>query len=79
VLSGSGAPDSSVGKDGDFYIDTSANMLYGPKAGGNWPGSGHEPGRLYPVRQDRGRPSFSTTATSGESFDQRDIPISKPR
>lgn len=40
VLSGTGAPGSSVGSDGDFYIDTAASVLYGPKAGGAWPGTG---------------------------------------
>ena len=37
VLNGTGAPDNATGSNGDFYIDTSANMLYGPKAGGSWP------------------------------------------
>lgn len=40
VLNGTGAPATSVGNDGDFYIDTSASVLYGPKAGGSWPVSG---------------------------------------
>lgn len=38
VLSGSSAPDNSLGEDGDFYIDTASTeyTMYGPKAGGNW-------------------------------------------
>jgi hypothetical protein len=38
VLSGSGAPNNSLGEDGDFYIDTASPeyTMYGPKAGGNW-------------------------------------------
>ena len=40
VLNGSGAPGDSVGNDGDFYLDTSADVLYGPKAGGTWPTPG---------------------------------------
>lgn len=38
VLSGSGAPDNSLGENGDFYIDTASAeyTMYGPKAGGNW-------------------------------------------
>lgn len=38
VLSGSGAPDNSLGENGDFYIDTASveYTMYGPKAGGNW-------------------------------------------
>jgi hypothetical protein len=40
VLSGTGAPSGVFGNDGDFYIDTSAEVLYGPKANGVWPGPG---------------------------------------
>jgi hypothetical protein len=39
ILNGSGAPSAGVGSDGDFYIDTSADTIYGPKAGGTWGGS----------------------------------------
>jgi len=37
VLYGTGAPSNSVGNNGDFYIDTAANNIYGPKASGVWP------------------------------------------
>jgi hypothetical protein len=39
VLNGVGAPDNSLGSDGDFYIDTTPGelKLYGPKAAGDWP------------------------------------------
>lgn len=37
VLNGINAPSSSTGSNGDFYINTTTNMLYGPKAGGVWP------------------------------------------
>ncbi len=39
LLNGSGAPSAGLGADGDFYIDTSANAIYGPKTAGSW-GSG---------------------------------------
>lgn len=39
VLNGTGAPGGGTGVDGDFYIDTAADSIYGPKAGGVW-GSG---------------------------------------
>ncbi len=39
VLNGSGAPQSAVGANGDFYLDTAATCLYGPKASGDWPGA----------------------------------------
>jgi len=37
ILNGSGAPSGGV--DGDFWIDTANNRIYGPKASGTWPGS----------------------------------------
>lgn len=40
VLNGTGAPADSVGNNGDFYIDTAADVLYGPKANGTWPAAG---------------------------------------
>lgn len=33
VLNGAGVPDVGLGSDGDFYIDTAANTIYGPKTG----------------------------------------------
>lgn len=40
VLNGTANPVSGTGTDGDFYINTSTNRLFGPKAGGAWSGSG---------------------------------------
>ena len=37
VWNGSGAPVVATGVNGDFYIDTVASRLYGPKAAGAWP------------------------------------------
>jgi len=34
---GVGAPDSTLGANGDFYIDASNSRLYGPMASGAWP------------------------------------------
>ena len=34
--SGSGAPSSGLGSNGDMYIDTATENVYGPKAGGSW-------------------------------------------
>lgn len=36
VLNGTGAPSASLGEDGEFYIDTSAWNIYGPKTSGAW-------------------------------------------
>lgn len=40
ILSGSGPPADTVGNGGDFYLDTAANVLYGPKVGDAWPTTG---------------------------------------
>lgn len=36
ILHGAGAPAGALGDLGDFYIDTTATAIYGPKAGGGW-------------------------------------------
>lgn len=42
ILSGTGAPASGIGVNGDYYIDTTSGavQIYGPKASGAWPGAG---------------------------------------
>jgi hypothetical protein len=37
ILNGKGAPKSSLGIDGDFYIDIRSLLIYGPKSKGKWP------------------------------------------
>ena len=39
ILNGSGTPASGLGNNGDFYIDTDNNLIFGPKTSGAW-GSG---------------------------------------
>lgn len=39
LLGAASAPSNAVGKDGDFFLDSSTGQLYGPKAGGIWPPS----------------------------------------
>lgn len=36
VLNGAGAPSNALGSNGEFYIDTTANAIYGPKAANAW-------------------------------------------
>ena len=36
LLNGNGPPSAETGSEGDFYLDTSAQMLYGPKTAGAW-------------------------------------------
>ena len=37
VLNGASAPTNNQGVDGDFYVNTTTNTIYGPKANGTWP------------------------------------------
>ena len=37
ILNGKGAPSSTLGIDGDFYIDTRSLLIYGPKKNKKWP------------------------------------------
>lgn len=36
VLHGEGPPSNSLGLEGEFYIDTTVNNMYGPKEAGLW-------------------------------------------
>ena len=40
VLNGTIVPTAAIGVNGDFYINTSTNTLFGPKAAGVWPATG---------------------------------------
>ena len=35
ILNGPGAPSSSTGQDGDYYIENTNTLLYGPKTSGS--------------------------------------------
>lgn len=39
IYSGAGAPAASVGVDGDYYLDVTNYLFYGPKASGTWTSS----------------------------------------
>jgi microcystin-dependent protein len=38
ILHGTGAPNDAIGVNGDFYLDISSTILYGPKTSGTWTG-----------------------------------------
>lgn len=40
VLNGTSNPTAVIGNNGDFYINTSTNTIFGPKAAGVWPATG---------------------------------------
>ena len=37
VLNGTSDPSGGIGTNGDFYINTTTNFIFGPKSGGTWP------------------------------------------
>ena len=60
ILSGSGAPDPTLGNVGDFYLDTTGFVLYGPKTADGWP----EPGQsLVGSTGPTGPAELTVTAT----------------
>jgi hypothetical protein len=36
ILSGNGAPSTSLGNNGDYYLDKTSYLFYGPKTAGGW-------------------------------------------
>lgn len=40
IISGTGVPSNAVGNNGDFFLAQDTAILWGPKVGGAWPGSG---------------------------------------
>jgi hypothetical protein len=40
VLNGTSGPTNAAGIDGDFYLNTVALVLHGPKVNGTWPITG---------------------------------------
>lgn len=73
LLNGKGVPETSLGINGDFYIDKTAMNLYGPKALGKWPlpvSMRGAAGPMGPVGIDgkageRGVTSTSSTGVAG--------------
>jgi hypothetical protein len=40
ILTSPGLPSNSLGRDGDYYLDSVSDILYGPKVSGSWPPTG---------------------------------------
>lgn len=64
ILNGKGAPKSSIGIDGDFYIDTRSLLLYGPKTKGKWPAPQNIQGPTGPSGSDGRNGSDGKTANA---------------
>jgi hypothetical protein len=65
ILNGTGAPPNSLGIDGDFYIDTNLNKIYGPKTNGDWPEAVNLGGTYVHVQ---GTPSATWTINHNLDF-----------
>jgi hypothetical protein len=63
MLNGSGAPSNALGTNGDFYIDPTAQKIYGPKAAGVWPA-----GILYKGATGATGPTGLPGATAGNNL-----------
>jgi hypothetical protein len=65
ILDGSGPPQNTQGQDGDFYLDTAAHVLYGPKAGGAWPAGVSLVGPAGPAGQNGAPGQNGTNGANG--------------
>ena len=65
ILDGSGPPQSTQGQDGDFYLDATAHVLYGPKAGGVWPAGVSLVGPAGPAGPSGAPGQTGTSGTNG--------------
>jgi hypothetical protein len=68
IRNGKGAPKSSLGIDGDFYIDTRSLVLYGPKKKGKWPPPRNLQGPTGPSGSDGKSGSDGRTITSASTL-----------
>lgn len=58
ILNGNSAPSTSVGLNGDFYINTSSQQIYGPKSASAW-------GSATSLIGDAGAPGITTIDYKG--------------
>lgn len=69
IYSGVAAPASSLGKDGDYYLNSANYLFYGPKTGGAWPvpinlkGAKGDPGTANVIYSDWYTPATYTQTT----------------
>ena len=68
IRNGKGAPKSSLGIDGDFYIDTRSLVFYGPKKKGKWPPPRNLQGPTGPSGSDGKSGSDGRTITSASTL-----------
>lgn len=83
VLSGAGAPGVGTGQNGDFYVNTTAWTMYGPKSAGAWgspttligpqgsqgePGTGADPWTKVKLAADFSNSTITFNTVTGWSF-----------
>ena len=66
LLYSTGVPSNSLGSEGDFYIDTSAGKLWGPKGGSSW---ASDPMSLIPKRFTHTQSTTSSSWTISHTLD----------
>jgi hypothetical protein len=66
LLYSTGTPSNSLGSAGDFYIDTAAGALWGPKGNSAW---GANPLPLIPKRHTHTQSSSASTWTVSHTLD----------
>lgn len=80
LLNGAGVPGAGLGSNGDFYLDTSSDTLYGPKAAGAWPTPGTSlkggAGGSAVLAASSGTASNLTTVAGGLSGNVGLLPLS---
>ncbi|MCU1398258.1 MAG: hypothetical protein JWN62_1367 [Acidimicrobiales bacterium] len=67
LASGAAAPASTTGADGDFYIDTTNHVLYGPKTAGVWPTPGEQLGGVQGAASRFGTAPFAVTPVAANA------------
>jgi len=84
IYSGATAPASSLGKDGDYYLNSANYLFYGPKAGGAWPspinlkGAKGDPGTANVIYSDWYTPAtYAKTTIFGTINFTADIAATK--
>ena len=78
VLNGAGNPANNFGNNGDFYINTTTNTLFGPKANGVWPGGISLVGPQGPIGQTGPAGATGATGATGSAGPQGQTGLTGP-
>jgi hypothetical protein len=70
MLAGPGAPSNLIGEPGDFWLDETAYVLYGPKTGSGWPSTGTSLQGPPGPQGQQGEPGLPGSAPQAYTHDQ---------